>query len=135
MTTKKTDKNSKKNLTLVSQQPSEPVVPEEIKPQQEVQELKPPFDPNKELKFGILAGLKLDDGFLFEIFGTQQTLVNLLGLRDYIQVRIDAERNKKLGTGDALTASMGQQLAQILAQLTNKLDKLVSILDKPTNQL
>ena len=90
-----------------------------------------PFDANKELKFGFISGLRQDGNFLFEMLGTEKSLVNLMGVKQYTDKRIAGEIDKNLNTGDALTFALFQSVTQLSA----KMDRLLSLLEKPTNQL
>jgi hypothetical protein len=90
-----------------------------------------PFDPNKETEICILAGIKSDGNFMFEIMGTRQTLTNLLGLRDLINTRVELEEQKLMGTGEAIT----RQTAQLLISLAQKVDQVLASVKKPDNQL
>lgn len=89
------------------------------------------FDPDKETKFCIIAGVKNNDDFLFEVKGTEQTLTNLLGVKDLIITRVEMEKQKLMGTGDHLT----HQIGQLLLTLTQKMDQILALVKKPDNQL
>jgi hypothetical protein len=89
------------------------------------------FNPDKDLRFGVLAGLQQSGDFLFEMFGTEKTLTNLMGLQKFISTRMKAEKDRNLGTGDALSL----QLAQMMTQLSQKMDVVISLLKKPDNEL
>lgn len=89
------------------------------------------INPNKDTKFSIFAAIANDDSFMFEIMGTERTFSNLVGLSDFISVRIQQEKDKKLQTGDAITIALFQSIQQLNA----KLDTLLSNLDRPSNKL
>jgi hypothetical protein len=105
--------------------------PRKTEKKEETTQEKQSFDVNKDLKFGFISGLKQDDNFLFETFGTERSLVNLMGVKHYTDKRVEGEINKNLNTGDALTFA----LFQSVTQLSTKMDRLLSLLEKPTNQL
>lgn len=98
---------------------------------QQTEPEKQSFDINKDLKFGFLSGLKQDDNFLFETFGTEKTLVNLMGVKQYTDKRIAGEIDKNLNTGDALVFALFQSVTQLSA----KMDRLLSLLERPANRL
>lgn len=89
------------------------------------------FNPDTELKFGILAGLKQDGNYLFQMYGTEKTLTNLVGVEDYISAQLKSQKERHSGTGDALV----HQLGKILVEVSTKLDRLLSTLEKPENEL
>jgi hypothetical protein len=55
----------------------------------------------------------------------------MLGVRDFLNARVDIERQKKLGSGDALTHELGK----LIIALNQKADRLLSLLEKPQNDL
>jgi hypothetical protein len=108
--------------TSLSSGPADP----ETKPQEQPKQSEQPKP-----KFIVVGGLGEDGNFLFDIGGTEQTLTNLLGVQSFLNARVDIERHKKMGTGDALTNEIGK----LLISMNTKLDRLLSLLEKPTNQL
>ena len=84
-----------------------------------------------DLKIGYVVGLEENGDFLFELFGTDRRLVELLGLHKYASYRIDTIRNDKFLSGDALTHEVGKGVKA----LNEKLDTLLSLLKKSDNKL
>lgn len=81
-----------------------------------------------EMKIAYLVGLQPDGNFLFQVFGQNQGLVELLGLHVHATQRIQILQQQKLGTGDALVV----ELAKGLQAIDQKLDTLLkTIVPKP----
>lgn len=79
-----------------------------------------------DVKVGYFVGLNEKGKFDFRVLGNHSTLVELLGLHQYANLRIQAITDDKVGSGDKLLLSviknqqlMGQMLDQILKSLKN----------------
>ena len=89
-----------------------------------------PLDPNTALKVGYLVGVDQEDKFMFETFGTEPTVVGLLGVNNYASQRCILLRDNAMGTGEAVN----MQLVKLFNELVHKLDSLISTL-RPPNKL
>ena len=97
----------------------------------EKQKEEEPFDLNKSLAIGYIAGVKKDGNFMFELFGYDKTLTSLLGVHNIATQRIEAEKQKNMVSGDALVVQIGN----LVVQLNQKMDRLIGLLEKPQNKL
>jgi hypothetical protein len=91
------------------------------------------FDPNKDLKCGFLVGIKNNEkeDYLFEVFGTDVSVINLMGVKEYANQMVGVIKDKSLKCGGWLT----NETFKLLLQLNQKLDNVLTELNRPTNKL
>ena len=86
-----------------------------------------------DLKVGYLVGLTEDGNFVFELFGKNKGLVEILGLHGHATLRINQLHSQKQMAGDALVHEVGKAVAI----LNQKIDKLLGAVapKQPDNNL
>jgi len=102
-----------------------PEVEEQAPVAEELQEEKP-MDLN-DLKIGYVVGLTEDNNFVFQVFGQQRGLVELLGVHGHANKQIDAVYNNAQVMGDRLVHEVGRAV-QVMSQ---KLDHLINTVAPP----
>ena len=86
-----------------------------------------------DLRVGYVVGLDNNNGFVFEVLGSDAGLIELFGLQEYAENQIKRlYENKQIG-GDRLVHEVGKAVALI----NQKLDKLITALspNRPINKL
>lgn len=86
-----------------------------------------------DLKIGYVVGVKPDGNFVFQVFGQEQGLIELLGINAHANSQVKSMYDRNLGTGDALTLQVGQALGV----LNQKLDQVLGAVapKQPDNKL
>jgi len=100
-------------------------------PAEEEKEERQTFDPDKDFSIGYMIGIQNDSKIYWRIFGHDQDLAGLLGIHNIAVTHIEAEKNVKLMTGDALI----RQLINITQQLAQQVATLTQQMNQPTNKL
>ena len=84
-----------------------------------------------DLKAGYVVGLSKEGELLFEPIGTDQGLVELLGLHAYATIRIDVLKDLNQG----LVGTLVKDLTKVVASLAQQVARLVEVQKRPTNKL
>lgn len=95
-------------------------------PQVEEMSSEQPLNLN-ELKIGYVVGLTEDNNFVFQVFGQNQGLVELLGIHGHANKQIDAAYNNAQVMGDRLVHEVGRAV-QVMSQ---KIDYLINTVAPP----
>jgi hypothetical protein len=122
MSDKKTPKKSNKKQT------------KEEELQKEVQETQPDKGISlDDLDTAYVVGLTKDGDFVFELLGTNKGLVQLLGVNQHANAKVEQIYNNMQGAGDALVHEVGKGLSV----LNQKIDRILNVVDpkKPDNNL
>ncbi|MCW4026335.1 MAG: hypothetical protein NWE76_02475 [Candidatus Bathyarchaeota archaeon] len=80
--------------------------------------------PLEEMKVAILAGILPDGKFLFQTHGTQQGLIEYIGVHAYIGMRIQSLADEVVFRGDRITHEVGKAVGL----LNKKVDDLIASL-------
>lgn len=116
---------SEENVTPETTEENVPATTEET-PEQEGLTL-------DKLKYGYVVGMAPDGNLVFETFGTDLGVMELLGVNYHATNTLQAIYSERQNRGDKLTLEVGKLLVQVdqkLTQLVNKLDP-----PKPDNKL
>jgi len=87
-----------------------------------------------DLRVGYVVGLSEEGNFVFDIFGKQKGVVELLGLHQHATFKVDTLYNQTQMGGDALVHEIGRAMAM----LNQKLDQIAQVVlppKKPDNDL
>ncbi len=90
-------------------------------------------DLHKDMKVAYVVGLSKEDNFIFQVYGENKGLVELMGIHQHASKQVEAMYNNSQGLGDALTRELGA----LVVQLGQKMDQLLKALNvtKPANKL
>lgn len=98
---------------------TEEVKAEEVKePTSEEEQIK-----LNELKIGYVVGLTKEGNFIFNIFGENQGLVELLGINAHAAKQINKIYNNSQIEGDRLVL----EVARALGEMNEKIEKIMSV--------
>ena len=108
-----------------------PVVNEEAEAQQSTEEGEQ-LSLN-DLRIAYVVGLTPKGDFVFEVYGKEKGLVELLGVHQHAVKKVDRIYQDSQAQGDRLTFEVGRAVAA----LTQKVDQLLAVVapKKPDNQL
>ena len=76
----------------------------------------------EDLRVGYVVGLTDEGQFVFQVFGKEQELVQLLGIHQHAGHRVDSIYNNQQMSGDRLIHEIGRSIAD----LSKKMDHLPS---------
>jgi hypothetical protein len=76
----------------------------------------------EDLKCGYVVGLSQEDHFIFELFGTNKGLVELMGIHQHASHRVNSIYNDQQMAGDRLVHEVGRAITQ----LGEKLDTILN---------
>lgn len=71
----------------------------------------------EDLKCGYVVGLTQDDRFIFELFGTNKGLVELMGIHQHASYRVDSVYNDQQMSGDRLVHEVGRAIASLREEI------------------
>ena len=77
-------------------------------------------DPDESMRVAYLVGLDNEGNFVFNVFGKEKGLVEVLGLHQLAGHKLKQMLEQNTNTGDKLTA----EALRLLLQINNKIDKL-----------
>ena len=71
----------------------------------------------QDLKIGYIVGLTAEDQFVFELFGTNKGLVELLGIHQHASKRVNSVYDDAQMSGDRLMHEVGRAVAAIAQKI------------------
>lgn len=86
---------------------------------------------NEDFKVGYAVGMTPEGEFVFQVFGKDTGLVELLGIHRYGGMRVKQIFESKQMTGDALVHEVGKAVRA----LNLRIDQLIGSQTKPNNEL
>ncbi len=89
------------------------------------------FNPHTDLKIGYLVGVNQKDEHVWEVFGTETTLTNLVGVHDFAEFKVDESKSTQLMTEKRILF----QVAEALTLLNRQVEMLNKQLAKSSNKL
>lgn len=111
---------------IVEEEVVEQVVDQPAQPQQRQMSL-------EDMKCGYIVAMTEEGNFVFDLFGKQKGLVEVLGLHKHATSRVDTLYNQAQMSGDALVNEVGKAMAM----LNQKMDQILQVIapKKPDNNL
>lgn len=100
----------------------------EIKKIEESDKVEPKKTPIalEDLKCGYVVGISEDEHFIFEIFGKNKNLVELLGVHAHASHRVSSIHNDQQVSGDRLVRELGRAVEAIGEKVDSLLGKEVT---------
>lgn len=121
----KVNENEKARMSAVAQEATEDIettaqVAEPLPVEQVGQTT--PLKSLDDFKVGYIVALTEDDNFVFDVFGSQKGLLEVMGLHQHATLRVNQIHNQSQMAGDTLINEVGKALSV----LNNKLDQLLA---------
>jgi len=88
------------------------------------------FNPDKQLKMGYMVGVDQSDEFFFQIFGTNRTMVNLLGIHQHATSTIEQQCRRIRGED-----KIQEEILKAILLLNQRLEQVVQGFQRPKNKL